>query len=97
MSAQPPAMLSMAEREIILAFAENDMHVKQTARALYRSSGGMWYPFKKIKEHTGLDPRKFYDLIQLVNMCREGEHCCETELPGTPERGPDANCAGARG
>ena len=64
--------LTPAQIEVILAFAENDMAVRRTAQALYRSQGGLWYPFKKIREATGLDPQKFYDLILLVQMCEEG-------------------------
>lgn len=66
------AKLTPAQQEVILAFAENDMRVERTANALYRSKGGLWYPFKKIREATGLDPQKFYDLILLVQMCEEG-------------------------
>ena len=65
-------MLTSAEIELILAFADNDMKVCQTAKALHRSPGGLWYPFKKIRETTRLDPQKFYDLILLVQMCEEG-------------------------
>lgn len=54
------------QKEIILAYAENDMDAKATSKKLYLSPSTMWYHLSRIKMDTGIDPKTFYGLCQLV-------------------------------
>lgn len=54
------------QKEIILAYAENDMDAKATGKKLYLSPSTMQYHLSRIKTDTGIDPRTFYGLCQLV-------------------------------
>ena len=60
--------LSTLEKEIIEAFAEYDMKAFKVSKNIYVSRGTVLYHAKKIKEKTGLDIRKFYDLCKLIEM-----------------------------
>lgn len=51
---------------LIRAFAEHDMNVTDTADAVRMHRNSVLYRLKVIKRTTGLDPRKFYDLIKLL-------------------------------
>ena len=62
--------MTYRQAKIILTFAENNMRVRDTALQLYRSEGSVSYQFKKIHKETGLNPRKFFDLVSLVEMAR---------------------------
>ena len=58
------------EQDIILAFARNDMRVTHAEKELFMSLGSFHYHMKKIKEKTGLDPKNFYELIELVKEAK---------------------------
>ena len=60
-------------KAIILSMADHNMNKAEVARVLYFSRNGVIYHCDVIKQQTGLDPRKFYDLIKLVDMVKEGE------------------------
>ena len=60
--------LSNLDKEIILAFAQNDMRPYRVSKNIYLSKGSIMYHAKKIKVKTGLDIRKFYDLCKLLEM-----------------------------
>lgn len=60
--------LSTLEKEIIEAFAEYDMKAFKVSKNIYVSRGTVLYHAKKIKEKTGLDIRKFYDLCLLLDL-----------------------------
>jgi hypothetical protein len=59
------------EAKIILAFAKCDMKVKPASEILYCNENTVRYHLPIIQEATGLDPRKFYDLVELVKIARE--------------------------
>lgn len=65
--------LNQRRREVILALAENDMNVSRTARKMYLSVSCVRYHIGEIRRGTGLDPRKFYDLVCLADMARNEE------------------------
>ena len=54
------------EKNMILAFARNDMKYCQTAREYFISHNGFRYHLRKIHAKTGLNPTKFADLMRLV-------------------------------
>ena len=61
------------EKEIVLALARNDMNTSKTAKDLHFHRNNMTYHIGRIVEKYGLDPRKFYDLIQLIEVARGGD------------------------
>ena len=60
--------------EVIKALADNDMNVSKTANAMHYHRNNIIYHVEKIKDETGLNPLKFYDLIKLLKMV--GEKIC---------------------
>ena len=56
-------------RDICRALADNDMNATKAAKALYIGKRTMWTYIDKIKKQTGLNPRKFWDLVELLKMC----------------------------
>ncbi len=61
------------QKEIVLALAENGMKPTQAAEAMFLHRNTVLYHIKQIKEETGLDPLKFYDLCKLVEIVRAEE------------------------
>ena len=60
--------MNRINKELILAFAQNNMNVSKTSRQVFMHRNTVTYRFEKIKEETGLDPLTFYDLVELVGM-----------------------------
>lgn len=60
------------EKSVILEMAKCDMNCNLAAEQMYRSRSGVQYYIKKIKSETGLDCRRFYDLIELLKMIDGG-------------------------
>ena len=63
--------MNAMEKEIILAFAKCDMNLSKTARKTYMHRNSIVYQLERIEKKTGLQPKKFFDLIKLVKMCKE--------------------------
>ena len=61
------------EKELIRAMADHDMNVNAAARAMYHHRNSVIYHVEKIKHKTGLDPRRFYDLVSLIVLIDEEE------------------------
>lgn len=60
--------LTETEREVIIAYAENNMNTNATAAKLFRHNNGVSYILGRVKKKTGLDPRKFFDLYKLATI-----------------------------
>ena len=60
--------LSEASREVVLAYAKNNMSAKATATQLFRHYNGIMHHLTTVKKKTGLDPRQFFDLCKLVSV-----------------------------
>lgn len=54
------------DARLLRAFAEHNMNVTDTADAVCMHRNSVIYRLNVIKRTTGLDPRKFYDLIKLL-------------------------------
>lgn len=65
--------LTPNEKEVILTMAKCDMNVTQAGKELYRPRSGVIYWIERMKKNTGLDARKFYDLVKLVGMVEEDD------------------------
>lgn len=63
--------MNQRQAKLILAFAENNMEIKATAKQLYMSDCTVTYHLKKIREQIGWNPRKFYDLCYLVGIAAQ--------------------------
>ena len=63
--------LADKDKEIILAYAGNNMRAKWAARQLGMHWNVVYYRLDRIWDKTGLDPHNFYDLGKLVRVCRE--------------------------
>ena len=64
-------MLSKLDKEIILALADNGMKAKPAARQMGKHFNVIYYNMDRIWDKTGLDPRNFHDLHELVKMVKE--------------------------
>lgn len=59
------------EIEIIKAMAKCDLSTTNASRELHRHRNTVIYWIEKMKKDTGLDCRKFYDLVKLLGMVEE--------------------------
>lgn len=63
--------LSEQRCNIILAFADNNMNVSNTAKQLFMHRNTVVYHLERIKEFTDKNPFNFYDLHDLVVWVKE--------------------------
>lgn len=66
-------MLSELEKDLIKTMCDCDLKIKQVAIRMCYSRGNITYHIEKILDKTGLDARKFYDLVKLLEMCEGGQ------------------------
>ena len=66
-------MLKEKYKLVILALADNGMKAKPAARELGLHWNVVYARMDRIYDLTGLDPRNFYDLHELVQMVNEEE------------------------
>lgn len=65
--------LTETDKKIIKAYADNDMKRNNTAAALFYNPNTVDYHITRIHKKTGLNPRKFYDLNELLKKCGEDD------------------------
>lgn len=63
--------MNEVEKEIVIAFAKCNMNLSETARLVHMHRNSIVYQLEKIQKKTGLQPKRFFDLIKLVEMCEE--------------------------
>ena len=66
-------MLSDKNKALILALAECDMNEAKVGRLMHYRRNTVAYHYKRIFAETGLNPSKFYDLVKLVELVKEGK------------------------
>lgn len=59
------------DAHIVIAMANHNINVTDVARAIFAHRNTVLYHLNKVKQQTGLDPRRFYDLVELVRMAQE--------------------------
>lgn len=59
--------LTELDWEVIHHYADNDMSVSATARAAHMHENTVRYHLEKVQKETGMNPRKFHDLVKLLN------------------------------
>jgi sugar diacid utilization regulator len=55
------------QQELITLFAECDMNMSEASRRGYIHRNTISYHFDEVKKNTGIDPRKFFGLVELLN------------------------------
>ena len=60
--------------ETVRALADNDISVRAAAAASYWHPNTLYYRSEQIKQHTGLDPLRFRDLVKLLALADSGEY-----------------------
>jgi sugar diacid utilization regulator len=65
-------MMNELQKQIVIAMAENDMCIDRVAKATNYCRTNVQYHINRIKEITGLNPRKFFDMIKLYEMVTGG-------------------------
>lgn len=65
---QATCVMKPEEIEIIKAMAKCDLSTTNASRELHRHRNTVIYWIEKMKKDTGLDCRKFYDLVKLLEM-----------------------------
>ena len=58
--------LTEREKEVLIAYAQNDNNMRKAAKALYTEQANVWYHIEKIQRRTGLNARNFFDLRVLL-------------------------------
>ena len=56
------------DAEVILAMSRNDMSIQRTADELNYTHNAVGYHIQKIRRVTGLNPKGFFDLQELLKM-----------------------------
>lgn len=56
------------DKNLLKAYAENDMNMIKTSNVVYLHYNSIRYRFQLIQRETGLNPRNFYDLEKLLSM-----------------------------
>lgn len=64
--------LSERQREIVQAFADNNMNATETANNTYTHRNTVIYHLGQVAEKTGLDPHCFRDLNKLLSIIEKG-------------------------
>lgn len=63
--------MTREQAEIIVVFANHNMNASATGRVLYYHHNALDRRLDKIKYDTGLNPRRFMDLVELLRMAQE--------------------------
>lgn len=53
--------------EVIHQYADNNMSVSATAKAIHMHENTVRYHLEKTWNETGMNPRRFHDLVKLLN------------------------------
>ena len=56
------------DKKLLKAYAAHDMNVRETGNAVYLHYNSIRYRFRLIQRETGMDARKFWDLVKLLEM-----------------------------
>lgn len=59
------------DTDVIRAMADCNMRQYAVSKKIYAARSTVNYRIRKIKQETGLDPRKFCDLVKLLDIIGE--------------------------
>ena len=63
-------MLTELDWKIIQVYADNNMSINATANTMYMHVNSVSYHLNKVFKETNLNPRRFCDLVKLLNISR---------------------------
>lgn len=63
--------LTPDDKRVVMAYANGRMNMKEAARKENYAYTTVMYHLTSVRAKTGLDPKNFHDLAQLVNMIEE--------------------------
>lgn len=63
--------MTEVKKTILRSYAKNNMNVTSTAQDLHYHRNNIEYHLTHIQSKTGLNPRNFYDLIELLKEAGE--------------------------
>lgn len=66
-----PTSMTAKQAEVVIAFAENNLNVTDTAKKLGCHRNNVSYYLEKVKEQTGKDPKSFFGLCELLIEARD--------------------------
>lgn len=58
--------MTRRQAQAIVALAAHDMNVQAAARSLYYHRNALEYHLQQIEDATGKNPKRFYDLCELL-------------------------------
>ena len=63
--------MNKEDAHIVIAMANHNKNVTDVDSAIFTHRSSILYHLNKVKQQTGLDPRRFYDLVELVKIAQE--------------------------
>lgn len=63
--------LTDEEKKLIKSYVNNSMRLYAVAKEFYMHRNTVEYRFKKIKNKTGLNPKKFEELAELLQIANK--------------------------
>ena len=69
--------MSPLDKGVVMAFAEANMKPGGASKQYHMSHNGVYYHLLSVKVKTGLDPKNFFDLCQLVEMITKERKDCD--------------------
>jgi carbohydrate diacid regulator len=58
------------DAKMIVAFARCNMKIKVAANTIFYNKNSLTYHFNRVRRETGLNPRNFFDLVELYEIAR---------------------------
>lgn len=65
--------LTWTQKQILATYARCDMNVRKTAEAAFLTAKDIDYHLRMVNIKTGLDPRRFIDLVRLLRLTGNGD------------------------
>lgn len=63
--------MTPVDKGVVMAYAEADMKPGIAVSRYHMSHNGVYYHLLSVKAKTGLDPKRFFDLCELVEIIQE--------------------------
>ena len=63
--------LTRVDVDVIMAYAECGMRLSTAAKAIHYAKMTIEYHLTSVYQKTGLNPKKFYDLVELIRLINE--------------------------
>ena len=63
--------MNKEDAHIVVMMANHSMNIGEVSRKLFMHRNTVTYHLDKVKRQTGLDPRRFDDLVELVKIAQE--------------------------